>query len=85
MKRSLYGTVAAKVGELPIVLSLEDLTGKRGSATNITNTVVDAMKKMGLPPNNCIALTTDNPTVMISARSKFTEQFHWILVCAIRL
>lgn len=80
MKRSLYGTIAARVGELPVVLSLDDLTGKRGSADNILNILLEALMKMALPPENCIAITTDNPTVMGSTRGKFVLRFPWILV-----
>lgn len=83
MRRSLYGTVAAKVGELPTVLSLEDMTGRRGSAVNILKSVTDGMSRMELPAQNCIAITTDNPTVMASVRSKFAADNYWILVsCA---
>ena len=80
MKRSLYATIVAKVGELPIILSLEDMTGKRGSADNILKVILNGMEKMGLSPRNCLALTTDNPTVMSSVRTKFVLLFTWILV-----
>ena len=31
LKRSLYGTIAAKVNQYPIPLSLDDITGQRGT------------------------------------------------------
>lgn len=46
MKRSLYGTVAAEVGQYPVVLGLEDMTGNRGSADRIVEVSQNAMKSM---------------------------------------
>jgi hypothetical protein len=80
-RRSLYGSVASQIGEDPIVLSLDDLTGKRGSAQTYLETAVAALKRNELEnPTNIIALTTDNPTVMQSFRRKFQDQFFWVLV-----
>jgi len=81
LRRSLYGTVAARVGEYPTVLSLDDLTGHRGSADKYLETAKKAMKNMEIEDGrNIIALTTDNPTVMQSFRGKFKFDYHWVLV-----
>ncbi|KAF7348928.1 DUF659 domain-containing protein [Mycena venus] len=81
LHRSLYGSLAAGVGEYPTVLGLDDLTGNRGSADKYLETMTGAMKKMDIAGGkNVIALTTDNPTVMQSFRRKFQLAFPWVLV-----
>lgn len=81
LRRSLYGSVASQLGEPPIVLSLDNLTGHRGSADKYLETAKGALKKMDLEDGlNFIALTTDDPTVMQSFRRKFQEEFYWVLV-----
>jgi hypothetical protein len=63
--RSLYGTVASEVNQYPVVLSLDDMTGHRGSADKMLETSQKALKTMGMEDGRkLIALTTDNPTVM---------------------
>ena len=79
---SLYGTVASEVNQYPIVLSLDDMTGHRGSAEKMLETSQKALKNMGMEDGRkFIALTTDNPTVMQAFRRKFQEAYYWILVC----
>jgi hypothetical protein len=81
LKRSLYGSVAAQVGQYPSVLSLTDMTAQRASAENVFNAAKDALTVMGLGDGrNFIAATTDNPTVMQSFRRKFKAEFFWVLV-----
>jgi hypothetical protein len=81
MRRSLYGSVAAEVGEFPAVLSLNDLTGQRGSADKFVEVADAALVKMDLADGkNFVALTTDNPTVMQAFRTRFGRKFPWILV-----
>ncbi|KAK7045152.1 hypothetical protein R3P38DRAFT_3433925 [Favolaschia claudopus] len=41
LRRSLYGSLAAGVGEYPVVLGLNDLTGSRGSADKCLETITD--------------------------------------------
>ncbi|KAK7039668.1 DUF659 domain-containing protein [Favolaschia claudopus] len=83
LRRSLYGSLAAGVGEYPVVLGLNDLTGSRGSADKCLETITDAMGKMDIADGeNVIALTTDNPTVMQSLRRKFEFKFPWVLTFA---
>ncbi|CAK5283387.1 unnamed protein product [Mycena citricolor] len=80
MRRSLYGTVSAGMGEFPTVLALTDMSGNRGSADNYVTTVKDALANMEIADaKNMIALTTDNPTVMRSFRTKFQLSYPWIL------
>jgi hypothetical protein len=82
LRRSLYGSVAAEVGQYPSVLSLTDMTRNRGTAENILCVAEDALKVMELGDGrNFIAITTDNPTVMQSFRKKFQEKYFWVLVC----
>ena len=82
-RRSLYGTVTSQVDEDPIILSLDDLTGDRGSADVYMETLVGALKKNEIEGKmHVIALTTDNPTVMQSLRRKTQEKYFWVLVSA---
>ena len=65
LKRNLYGCVASEVNQYPIVLSLTDLTGHRGSADALYETSCKALRSMEIEDGrNFIAATTDNPTVM---------------------
>lgn len=81
LRRSLYGTVAAELGSPPTVLSLDELTGHRGSAVQYLETLKGALKKMDISDaRNIIALTTDDPTVMRALRRMFGEEFYWVLV-----
>jgi len=85
LRRSLYGSVASEVNQYPVVLSVEDVTGYRGSADRILETSQKALKTMELGDGrNFIACTTDNPTVMQSFRRKFQDKFFWVLVSVSR-
>ena len=78
---SLYGTVAAKRGEPPSVLSLDELTGSWGTAEKYLETTKAALKKMDLDDGqNFVALTTDNLTVMQAYRRLMRNAFFWIIV-----
>jgi hypothetical protein len=69
---SLYGTVASEVNQYPVVLSLDDMTGHRGSAEKMVETSQKALKNMGMEDGRrLIALTMDNLTVMQAFRRKF--------------
>ena len=83
LKRSLYGSVAAEVGQYPTVLALEDMTGNRASAEGIMDAAEKAMRDMDLlDGKKFIAITTDNPTVMQAMRRKFQNKYFWVLVRA---
>ncbi|GLB43923.1 hypothetical protein LshimejAT787_1501070 [Lyophyllum shimeji] len=83
LKRSLYGSVAAEVGQYPTVLSLEDMTGNRATAEGIMDATEKAMREMDLlDGRKFIAMTTDNPTVMQTVRRKFKEKYFWVLTFA---
>lgn len=81
LRRSLYGTVAAQLGTPPTVLSLDELTGHRGSAVKYLETLKGALKKMDMSEaRNIIALCTDDPTVMRALRRLFGADYYWVLV-----
>lgn len=81
LRRSLYGSVASELKREPVVLSLEDMTGKRGNADAMIESSQKALKAMELEAcTNIIAVTTDNPTVMRSFRKKFEAIYTWVLV-----
>lgn len=81
IRRSLYGCLAAEVNQHPVVLSLEDMTGHRGSADKLLEVSVKALERMEIGDGrNIIAATTDNPTVMQAFRRKFQAKFFWVLV-----
>jgi len=81
LRRSIYGTVAAERLRPPVVLSLNELKGKRGTAETYLETAKCALKKMDQDDGrNFIALTTDDPTVMQSFRRKFEDSYYWVLV-----
>ncbi|KAJ6602664.1 hypothetical protein DFH09DRAFT_1125301, partial [Mycena vulgaris] len=80
LRRSLYGTVGAGMDEYPSLISLDNMTGNRGSADQYLETITGGLKKMDIgDAKNVIALTTDNPTVMQSFRRKFQARFPWVL------
>ena len=84
LRCSLYGTVAAELGEPPCVLSLDELTGSQGTAEKYLETMKGALKKMDLDDGkNFVALTTDNPTVMQAYRRLMKNAYYWILVSSI--
>jgi len=84
LKRSLYGSVAVEVKQLPVVLALEDMTGSRGTADNLLIASKKAMKTMEIDDGRrVIAVTTDNPTVMQAFRRKFQESYFWVLVSVV--
>lgn len=63
------------------MLSLDDMTGKRGSANGLLENSAKALNAMDLGDGiNFIAVTTDNPTVMQAFRRKFQEKYTWVLV-----
>jgi hypothetical protein len=81
LRRSLYGFVVAEVKEQPVVLTLEDFTGERATAEGLKIASVKALEEMDLKDaKKLIAVTTDNPTVMVLYRKKMVSKFHWLLV-----
>jgi hypothetical protein len=47
LKRSLYGSATAQIGQYPSVLSLTDMTGEHASAEGIFSAVKGALATMG--------------------------------------
>ena len=81
LRRSLYGSAVARVGEPTLVLGLEDLTGHRGSALKILEAADTAMEEMGIEKASCIlGLVTDNPSVMKAFRKSFVNKYPWVIV-----
>ncbi|KAF6759096.1 ribonuclease H-like domain-containing protein [Ephemerocybe angulata] len=83
LRRSLYGFVAAEVGKFPVMLSLENMTGARATGKGVADAARKSLESMGITEeiakNHLIAVTTDNPTVMISTRRDLQNTFWWIL------
>lgn len=80
-RRSIYGTMLAEVGEYPVVLGLEELTGIRATADNLISLSERAMIKKEITIENVIAVCTDNPTTMQAFRRKWAILHPWIIVC----
>lgn len=84
LRWSLYGSVAAEVNQPPIVLSLDDLTGKQGNFDTLLGVTQGAFDRMQLDPKKFVACTTDNPTTMCAYRQRLQKKFPWLLVCITR-
>ncbi|KAF7296811.1 DUF659 domain-containing protein [Mycena indigotica] len=83
LRRSLYGTAVARVGEPTIVMGLHDLTGCRGSAEKIFDAAEKSMTRMGIKNAGCfLAAVTDNPTVMKAFRKKLETKYKWLITLA---
>lgn len=77
---SLYGTMVAERTKYPIISSLDDITGQRGSAETIERVLDASLEKMLVKPEQIAALVTDNPSVMQAVRSRFEQKHLWVLV-----
>ncbi|KAI0783234.1 hypothetical protein C8Q75DRAFT_811045 [Abortiporus biennis] len=62
--RSLYGSMAAHQKHTPIMLGLEDMTGKHINSDALIPVMNKAVLSFGISSKQVIALVTDNPTVM---------------------
>ncbi|VDB95632.1 unnamed protein product [Peniophora sp. CBMAI 1063] len=85
LRRSLYGSLAARVGEFPTLLSLEDLTGGRATASGLLDVMKRALAHMDQESGeNFIAVTTDNPTTMQAFRrlASSDANYSWLLTFA---
>ena len=80
LRRSVYGTVLAGVGEYPIILSLDDISGQRGSAEKLLQLAEHSLQKMEVDPRSVLGLTTDDPSVMRAFRRLFTKKYPWVVV-----
>ncbi|KJA25135.1 hypothetical protein HYPSUDRAFT_183073 [Hypholoma sublateritium FD-334 SS-4] len=81
-RRSIYGTMLAEVGEYPVVLGLEELTGVRATADNLIALSERAIIKKEITIENVIAVCTDNPTTMQAFRRKWAILHPWIIMLA---
>ncbi|KAJ7059921.1 ribonuclease H-like domain-containing protein [Mycena amicta] len=81
--RSLYGSAVGRVGEPTIIMGLQDVTGKRGSADKLLKGAETAMTEMGIEDASCLlAVVTDNPNVMKAFRNNFVRRYPWIIALA---
>ena len=79
LKRSIYGIVTVEVNCHPVILALEDMTGKRGNANNLVGVTQNAMQKMEISDGkNIIAVMTNNLTIMQAYHCKFQVMFPWV-------
>lgn len=78
-RRSVYGCMVAEVGEFPVVLGVEELTGIRATADNLCDVATKALAKKSVEPKSIIAVCTDNPTPMVAFRRKWKNEYPWIL------
>jgi hypothetical protein len=62
--RSIYGSILAEVAVHPIVLGLQEMTGKCTMAENLIEVSNKALQRRGVNPAAVIAVCTDNPTTM---------------------
>jgi len=79
-RRSVYISMLAEVSRFPVVLGLEELTGRHAMADNIVELSNRALIKKSVDPKFIIAVCTDNPTTMQAFRRKWTQQHTWIIV-----
>ncbi|KAI0349849.1 hypothetical protein OH77DRAFT_1507314 [Trametes cingulata] len=72
LKRSLYGSVAAKVNQCPVVLTINTLL-------SVTDKALDQMQ---VNPRKFIACTKDNPTTMHTFCVRLKQKYWWLLTFA---
>ena len=84
MRRSVYGSLLAEVGQHPFVLGLHELTGVRATADNLVGISDEALKRKDLDPKKIIAVCTDNLTTMQSFHHKYSNKYPWILVSKLK-
>ncbi|KAJ7222628.1 ribonuclease H-like domain-containing protein [Mycena pura] len=83
LQRSLYGSAVRRVGEPTIIMGLQDVTGKRGSADKLLEGAQTALTEMGIEDASCLlAIVTDNPNVMKAFRKNFVKWYPWIIALA---
>ena len=80
--RNLYGTVGAGIGKFPIMLSLDNMTGRRGTAQGYLETIKGAMHKMGITGGLGLCTVTHprctDGTVCTGAVPGLVESGPWI-------
>jgi len=81
MWRSIYGSILAEVAVHPIVLGLQEMTGRRATAENLVEVSDGSLQRKGVNPTAVIAVCTDNPMTMRAFHCISTQKYPWILVC----
>ena len=79
-RQSIYGSMIAEVSQFPVVLGLEELTGKRATADQLVELSNHALLKKEVQPESLLAVCTDNPTTMRAFRRKWSNIYPWLLV-----
>jgi len=77
---SIYGSMISEVSQFPVVLGLEELTGKRATANQLVELSDRALLKKEVKPEFLVAVCTDNPTTMRAFRRKWSDIYPWLLV-----
>jgi hypothetical protein len=78
--RDLYGTVAQERGVSGILLSLEDVTGKRVTGEDVRDTLYRGAAAMGVTMRSFLAICSDSPKVMLKFRRLTVNESAWMLV-----
>ena len=69
------------MGDYPVVLALDDMTGGRTTAPNILASMERGLAAMDQEKaENFIALTTDGPTTMKAFHRLAKAKFPWLMV-----
>jgi hypothetical protein len=78
----MNGCLIAQLGQHPIILCLQDMTGERPMAKNLLEVADGALKRKNVSPKSVLAVCTDNPTTMQAFREQLTgsEKYLWIIV-----
>lgn len=80
MRRSVYGSLLAEVGQHPVVLGLHELTGIRATTDKVVGISDKALERKDVDPKRILAVCTDNPTTMQAFRRKYSNKHPWILM-----
>lgn len=80
LRRSLYGTLAARRRLPPFVLGLHNMSGERGSGEAIAGVVEKAVERSEIDmKKQVIAFVTDNPTTMRKVRRLIATKYPHII------
>lgn len=72
--------MAAQRGMTPVLLGLEDMTGKRADGDAVEVVLENAMQVMQLGGDQTVALVTDDPTVMRKTRRQWEQKYPFVVV-----
>ncbi|EIN03308.1 hypothetical protein PUNSTDRAFT_31961, partial [Punctularia strigosozonata HHB-11173 SS5] len=69
--RSVYGSIVSEVGHHPVILGLEDMTGRRANADAMRDVSQVSLTKKSVDISQILCVCTDNPTTMRAFRRKW--------------